>query len=113
MTNYDTPMMYTNWQDSVTFGDKGPSPTTLIETPRLKVVLVGLRADQAIPVHPSPEAVYHFVQGTGTIAVDGESFEIQPGATVIAPAGSKRGITARTELVFIGSTNPAEPKGAS
>ncbi len=111
MTNYDTPMMYAAWEDSVTFGDQGPSPTTLIETPRLKVVLVGLRADQAIPIHPSPEALYHFLQGSGTMTVDGQTFEVQPGATIIAPSGSKRGITAVTDIVFIGTTLPAEPTG--
>ncbi len=108
MTNYDSPMMYANWEETVTFGDKGPSPTTLIETPRLKVVLVGLRADQAIPIHPSPEALYHFLLGSGTMTVDGQTFEFQPGATVIAPSGSKRGISAATDVVFIGTTLPAE-----
>ena len=111
LTNHDTPMMYANWEESVTFGDQGPSLTTLIETPRLKAVLVGLRADQAIPLHPSPEALYHFLQGSGTMTVDGQACEVQPGATVIAPSGSKRGISAVTDIVFIGSTVPAEPKG--
>lgn len=111
MTNYDTPMMYASWEESVTFGDKGPSLTTLIETHRLKVILVGLRADQAIPPHPSPEALYHFLQGSGTMTVDDRAFEVQPGATVIAPSGSKRGIRAVTDIVFIGSTVPAEPRG--
>lgn len=111
MTSYDAPMMYAKWEDSVRFGDQGPSPTTLIETPRLKVVLVGLRADQAIPMHPSPEALYHFLQGSGTMTVDGQAFEVRPGATVIAPSGSRRGISAVTDIVFIGTTLPAEPKG--
>lgn len=112
MTSYDSPMMYANWEESVTFGDRGPEPTTLIETPRLKVVLVGLRADQAIPIHPSPEALYHFLQGSGTMTVDSQAFEVHPGATVIAPSGGKRGITAVTDIVFIGTTLPAESKGS-
>jgi hypothetical protein len=30
-------------------------------------------------------------------------FEIKPGVTVIAPSGVKRGINAKTRLVFLGS----------
>lgn len=112
MATQTNPMMFANWEDSVSFGDKGPSPTTLIETPRLKAVLVGLRAGQAIPRHPSPEAIYHFLKGRGTMTVDDESYEVGPGATVVVPDGSQRGIIADSEIVFIGTTLPADPKAS-
>ena len=67
MPNQDTPTQYPNWKATVTFDDHGPSPTTLLETDHLKAVLVGLKAGQSIPIHPSPEAVYHFLQGVGTM----------------------------------------------
>ncbi len=105
-------MFYANWEDSVTFSDDGPSPTTLMDTPCLKAVLVGLRSDQRIPRHASPEAIYHFLRGTGTMTVDDESYPVVPGATVIAPDESERGITAETDIVFIGTTLPANPKGS-
>lgn len=105
-----TPMIYENWENSVTFKDQGPSLTTLLETPHLKAVLVGLRADQAIPRHPSPEAIYTFLQGSGTMTVDDESYVVAPGAVVVVPEGSQRGIIAATDIVFIGATVPVGPK---
>lgn len=101
------PMMIQNWKESVTFAEHGPSITILMDTPHLKALLVGLRADQAIPVHPSPEAIYHFVQGTGTMTVDDETYSVEPGTTVLVPDGSRRGIAAQTDIVFIGTTRPA------
>ena len=107
MPDHDTPTKYPNWKESVTFDDHGPSPTTILETDHLKAVLVGLKAGQAIPIHPSPEAVYHFMQGTGTMTVDDETFTIQPGITITTPTGSRRGIDAATDIVFLGTTRPA------
>lgn len=100
------PMMLANWKESVTFNEYGPSMTILMETPHLKALLVGLRADQAIPRHPSPEAIYHFLQGTGTMTVDDESYPVEPGVTVIVPDGSQRGMVAQSDIVFIGTTRP-------
>ncbi len=107
MHNHDTATKYPNWKESATFDDHGPSPTTILETEHLKAVLVGLKAGQAIPIHPSPEAVYHFMQGTGTMTVDDEIFTIQPGITITTPARSRRGIEATTDIVFLGATRPA------
>ena len=99
--------MYANWKELVTFGEHGPSLTTLVETPHLKAVLVGLRAGQAIPLHPSPEAIYHFLQGDGSMTVDDEIFSVQAGATIVVPEGSRRGIQAAADIVFLGTTVPA------
>lgn len=100
------PVMLANWKDSVTFNEHGPSITILMETPHLKAILVGLRADKAIPNHPSPEAIYHFLQGTGTMTVDHESYSVEPGVTVIVPDGSQRGMVAHSDIVFMGTTRP-------
>lgn len=113
MATQPQPTMYANWEDSVRFGDQGPATTTLLETPHLRALLVGLRADQMIPMHPSPEAIYHFLQGTGTMTVDDERYPIQPGATIVVPDGAKRGITADGDIVFIGTTRPADPGHSS
>ena len=108
MSTQDTPTQYPNWKETVTFDDRGPSPTTLLETDNLKAVLVGLKAGQSIPVHPSPEAVYHFLQGAGTMTVDDDTFTVEPGVTITTPNGSKRGINAVADIVFIGTTRPSD-----
>ena len=85
------------------FGAGGPQPQFLLETAGLKVLVVGLEAGERIPLHPAEAAMYHFLEGEGLITVGDEAFVIKPGVTVIAPAGSRRGVNARTRLVFLGS----------
>jgi quercetin dioxygenase-like cupin family protein len=85
------------------FAAEGPQPQFLLETAGLKVLVVGLEAGGQIPLHPAEAAMYHFLEGEGLMTVDDEAFVIKPGVTVIAPAGSRRGVNARTRLVFLGS----------
>jgi mannose-6-phosphate isomerase-like protein (cupin superfamily) len=47
--------------------------------------------------------MYHFLEGTGLMTVGEETFEIKPGVTVVVPSGVKRGMNAKTRIVFLGS----------
>lgn len=85
------------------FSTNGPNPQFLIDTPQFKALVVGLEAGGHIPVHPGEAAAYHFLEGEGQMTVDEETFEVKPGVTVIAPSGAKRGMNARTRLVFLGT----------
>jgi quercetin dioxygenase-like cupin family protein len=85
------------------FAADGPKPQFLVDTPKFKALVVGLDAGQQIPLHPAEAAMYHFLEGEGLMTVDNETFVIKPGVTVITPSGAKRGINAKTHLVFIGS----------
>ena len=85
------------------FAEDGPKPQFLIQTPQFKALVVGLEAGQQIPVHPGEAAMYHFLEGEGLMTVGEETFVIKPGVTVIAPSGAKRGMTAKTRVVFLGS----------
>lgn len=105
--NVDGHTVYPDWEEIVTFGDQGPSPQPLIETDRLKAVVVGLKAGQTVPHHPSTEAIYHFLSGTGTMSIGEETVAVHAGATVVVPNGAYRGINASTDTVFLG-TRPAE-----
>jgi quercetin dioxygenase-like cupin family protein len=73
----------------------------LAEDEKQKTILGGLEAGQRIPVHPEALAVYHFLEGTGWMIVDDDRYPVSPGATVITPEGSKRGVEAKTRLVFL------------
>ena len=84
-----------------TFGVDGPHPQFLADEEDFKVILAGLEPGQQIPVHPEVLALYHFLEGTGMMVVDDEEFDVAPGATVIAPAGAKRGMKATTRLIFL------------
>jgi quercetin dioxygenase-like cupin family protein len=85
------------------FSFNGPKPQFLIDTPQFKALVVGLEAGGQIPVHPGEAAAYHFLEGEGSMTVDDETFEVKPGVTVVAPSGAKRGMNARTRLVFLGA----------
>lgn len=92
---------FPNWKEKVVFSTEGPAPQVLEETEKIKVIIAGLEAGQKIPEHPEALGVYHFLEGTGWMVVDGERFEVAPGATVITPDGASRGMEARTRLSFL------------
>ena len=47
--------------------------------------------------------MYHFLEGEGLMTVDDEAFAIKPGVTVVVPSGTRRGMNAKTRVVFLGS----------
>jgi mannose-6-phosphate isomerase-like protein (cupin superfamily) len=94
-------MLFRNWKEKVVYGENGPKHQVLSESDRVKVLIGGLRAGMRIPDHPEGESVYYFLEGSGTMTVDGERFDVGPGAVVLVPAGGKRGIEAETQLAFL------------
>jgi quercetin dioxygenase-like cupin family protein len=94
-------LLHPDWEDLVVYSENGAQPQTLAEFDRVKVVVGGLQAGQTIPPHPEGVGVYHFVEGRGWMTVNGERFPVQPGATVIVPAGGERGLEAETRLAFL------------
>lgn len=95
------PTFYPDTQAQAVFGATGPQPQFLVDDATFKVIVGGLEPGQRIPLHPESLAMYHFVTGTGTMTVDEEQFPITTGATVITPAGARRGIEAATRVVFL------------
>ncbi len=85
------------------FDPAGPKPQLLVDLPGFKALVVGLEPGGQIPLHPGEPAVYHFLEGSGLMTVDGETFAVHPGVTVYAPAGALRGMNARTRLIFFGA----------
>ncbi len=83
------------------FGDAGPQPQVLADSVRMKVLVVGLNPGQKIPSHPGDQAMYHFLAGSGEMILEGETFAVAAGSTVIAQQGATRSIRAETALVFL------------
>mgnify|MGYP000853102362 CR=1 FL=1 len=94
---------FADTKSKAVFAADGPKPQFLFETPNFKALVVGLNAGQQIPVHPGEAAMYHFLEGEGLMTVDDETFDIKPGVTVITPSGAKRGMNAKTRVIFLGS----------
>lgn len=94
---------FTDTKSKAVFAAEGPKPQFLIDTPKFKVLVVGLEAGGQIPVHPGEAAMYHFLEGTGLMTVGDEVFEIKPGVTIVVLGGVKRGMNAKTRVIFLGS----------
>lgn len=92
-----------NWKEEIKYSADGPQHVVLIDTSSYRAVLVGLEAGNKIPSHPSSNATYHFLEGSGWMIVDGERNPIEAGSTLVVPAGVERGIEAETRLAFLGS----------
>ncbi len=97
----DTTIFFPAWRDLIRYSGPGPEPTILHDEPGFRALLVGLEPGGRIPPHPERPAMYHVLEGSGSMTVDGERYPLTAGATVIAPAGSTRGIEAETRLAII------------
>jgi quercetin dioxygenase-like cupin family protein len=93
--------LYPNWRDKVVYSSDGPQPQILMVNDEVKIIVAGLEPGQKIPEHSEAAAMYHFLEGTGRMLVDGESLEVGPGATVVMPEGAVRGMEAETRLAFL------------
>jgi quercetin dioxygenase-like cupin family protein len=97
------PIYVADTKSKAVFAAEGPQPQFLIDSPGFKALVVGLEAGDQIPTHADAVAMYHFLEGTGLMTIGEAIFEIKPGVTVIAPSGVRRGMNAKTRLVFLGS----------
>ncbi|MBK6793563.1 MAG: hypothetical protein IPG80_13755 [Anaerolineales bacterium] len=98
---------FTDTKSKAVFSSDGPKPQFLLNSENFKALVVGLEAGQQLPQHADGAAMYHFLEGEGLMFVEDEAFDIKPGVTVVVPGGSKRGITAKTRLIFLGSKGAA------
>jgi mannose-6-phosphate isomerase-like protein (cupin superfamily) len=104
-------VIFPAWRDLVRYGRPGPTPTILRDEPGLRVLVAGLEPDAAIPPHPGPQGVYHFLDGEGVMTIDDERHAVSAGMTLIAPPGATRGISATTRLAFLAVRIGAEDGG--
>ncbi len=93
--------LYPDWREKIVYSPQGPQPQFLADNEQFRVLVAGLEPGQKIPAHPEGAAVYHFLEGKGWMMVNGERLPVQPGATIIAPAGAPRGMEAETRLAFL------------
>jgi quercetin dioxygenase-like cupin family protein len=103
MSETNSQIYFMDTKEKAVFSSEGPKPQFLIETPKFKALVVGLEAGGQIPAHPGEAAMYHFLEGNGLMTVGDEAFKIKPGVTVVVPSGVKRGMNAKTRVVFLGS----------
>ena len=93
-------LYFPNVSKNIIFSIENPQPQSLYAEGQVKVITIGLEPGQNIPIHPEGLTVYIFLKGKGWMTVNGERLAVNPGATVITPAGAQRGIEAITRLSF-------------
>lgn len=93
--------LFSNWQEKVVYSREGPQPQVLMVNDKVKVIVAGLEPGQKIPEHAEATAMYHFLEGSGWMLVDGERLAVSSGATVVMPEGTVRGMEAETRLAFL------------
>lgn len=95
------PTLYPDWKEKVVYSSEGPQPQVLMVNDKVKIVVAGLEPGQIIPEHAEAAAMYHFLDGSGWMLVNGERMAVASGATVVMPAGTVRGMEAETRLAFL------------
>lgn len=93
--------LFPNWREKVIYSTEGLQPQILLVNDKVKILLAGLEPGQKIPEHAENSAMYHILEGSGWIFVDGERWPVSPGATIVMPDGTVRGMEAETRLAFL------------
>lgn len=80
----------------------------LLETERLRVLLVALERGQEIPVHaPEADLVLTVAEGVGELLAGSDLYPLHAGDVAVVPAGETRGIRAPTaRLVLVNVVTP-------
>jgi quercetin dioxygenase-like cupin family protein len=97
----NTATLYPDWKEIIVYGSDGPQPTVLMANEKAKSLVAGLEPGAKIPDHAESQALYHFLEGTGWMTVDGERLPVKAGSTIVMPQGAVRGLEAETRLAFI------------
>ncbi len=103
MTETTSQIYFPDTKAQAVFAADGPKPRFLIDAPMFKALVVGLEAGAQIPVHPEGPSMFHFLEGEGLMTVGDETFAVKPGVTIVVPENERRGMNAKTRLIFLAS----------
>ncbi|MCE5253002.1 MAG: cupin domain-containing protein [Actinomycetia bacterium] len=97
----DTPWMG-NLNDLVQFADRGIVSKTLVDSPKVKLILFGMKTGQTLSGHSAgTPATIHVLSGAGTIRIGDEEYEGKAGSLFYLPAGLYHALTSTDDLVFL------------
>lgn len=96
-----------DYRQAASFQAERFTPVSLGQTERTKVVLTCFEPGQFIPVHsPRVDMTLVILEGEGVVVAGDQETEVRPGAIVVVPGGSARGIKATTRLVAVHLVSP-------
>jgi len=77
------------------FSPAGVLSTPLLNTDKVRALLLNLAAGQAVaPCQMSATVLYYVVEGRGHLHVEDERAELRAGSLAVVPAGATRSISA-------------------
>ena len=86
----------------VQFADRGIVSKTLVDCPKVKLILFGMKTGQTISGHSAgTPATIHVLGGAGTIRIGETEYEGRPGCLYYMPAGQYHALTSTDDLVFL------------
>ena len=86
----------------VQFADRGIVSKTLVDCPKVKIILFGMKTGQTISGHSAGmPATIHVLSGTGTIQLGETEHEGKAGSIYYMPAGLYHALTSTDDLVFL------------
>ena len=111
-----------NILDKVAFDDKRQTRQRLIMSDRIEMEMVCYEPGQHTIEHHhvGQDEIFIIMEGRGSITVDGETTQVEPGSAVFAPADSKHSVKpnddSRMVMVFVKApgrgTRPGREKSA-
>ncbi len=86
----------------IEFADRGIVSKTLVDCPKVKMVLFAMKTGQTISGHSAGmPATIHVLSGAGTIQLGETQYEGKPGSIYYMPAGLYHALTSTEDLVFL------------
>ncbi|HEX6989334.1 MAG TPA: hypothetical protein VF282_07675 [Bacillota bacterium] len=99
-------------EEKAAFSPERFAAVRLAQTDRYKVMVLGFRPGQFIPVHtPGIDLLALVLRGRGYAEVDGERVPLEPGVLFAAPRHVSRGIFGEEELVVLAYVSPPPGPG--
>jgi quercetin dioxygenase-like cupin family protein len=86
----------------VQFADRGIVSKTLVDCPKAKLVLFGMKTGQSLSGHAAgTPATIQVLQGAGTITLGETDYEGRSGSIYYMPAGQYHALKSTDDLVFL------------
>lgn len=86
----------------VQFADRGIVSKTLVDCPKVKIILFGMKTGQTISGHSAGmPATIHVLSGAGKIQVGETEYQGRQGSIYYLPAGLYHALTSTDDLVFL------------
>ena len=89
-------------EELIQFAERGIVSKTLVDCPKVKMVLFAMKTGQTISGHSAGmPATIHVLSGAGTIQLGDEEYEGRAGSIYYMPAGLYHALTSTDDLVFL------------